>query len=79
MGKQEPYENAVKIMDGYMGESLDASLDASDDSAYSSDSELTCSNTLLADLELAHISTKSISSSSSSSSEPSIEQWDFIW
>lgn len=75
MGKKEPYEKAVKIMDGYMGETLDASLDTSDDSAYSSDSELTCSNTLLADLELAHIAAKSISSSS----EPSIEQWDFIW
>jgi len=69
--KPEIYEE-TKFIDCYLGESMDAS----DDSAYSSDSEITSSHSLLADLELTQIPTKKIHFSNG---EVAVEQWDAIW
>lgn len=69
--KPETYEE-TKFIDCYLGDSMDAS----DDSAYSSDSEITSSQSLLADLELTQISTKK---THFSHGEVAVEQWDAIW
>ncbi|KAG2185518.1 hypothetical protein INT44_002311 [Umbelopsis vinacea] len=60
----------TKFIDCYLGESMDAS----DDSAYSSDSEITSSHSLLADLELIPTNKHQLSHG-----EVAVEQWDAIW
>jgi hypothetical protein len=81
IGETEPTKkielfDETKIIDDYLGHTKDAS----DDSAYSSDSELISSNTLLADLDLAHLTSSSSSETvSCASSDRSLEQWDAIW
>jgi hypothetical protein len=69
--KPANYEE-TKFTDCCLGESMDAS----DDSAYSSDSEITSSHSLLADLELTQMPTKK---NQLSQGEVAVEQWDAIW
>ncbi|KAI8581759.1 hypothetical protein K450DRAFT_230994 [Umbelopsis ramanniana AG] len=60
----------TKFIDCYLGESMDAA----NDSAYSSDSEITSSHSLLADLELIPTNKNQLSHG-----EVAVEQWDAIW
>jgi hypothetical protein len=71
IARPENYDE-TKFIDCYLGDSMDAS----DDSAYSSDSEMTSNHNVLADLELTQIPAKNIIDSHD---DPAIECWDAIW